>query len=384
MATRNRIQSGSIILRSGNWYTRYWSGPKADRKLVSHKLAVKSDVYYSEKSVALKKLNAAHMAIVNSSVPVDNATDQLPISTFYEQTYIKWVEAHKKPSTLHSYKQIWNQHLKKHFGKATLSEYQTSDAYKFLNQLADSGLGRNAISHVRSLMSGIFSKACNRGLIKFNPISEVEIDSKMKAPKTAEAYSLRQVEDFISALVERPDLQLLVALQAYLGLRPSECSGLAWDCVDFKAGEIHLRRGVVRNVIGDLKTKGSVATLPIIEPVGSLLQAVHKAGARTWVFENSAGRPADLKALVWRFIRPAIEKWNTEHGPENQIKWVGLYGLRRSAASFLWSLTAGTEASQLLLRHTTPATVNKHYLVADRSKLTAGLKMLEAKIGGKN
>jgi hypothetical protein len=34
------------------------------------------------------------------------------------------------------------------------------------------------------------------------------------------------------------------------------------------------------------------------------------------------------------------------------------------------------------LRNTTPQTVNRHYLVADRSKLAAGLKLLEAKIAG--
>jgi integrase len=57
-----------------------------------------------------------------------------------------------------------------------------------------------------------------------------------------------------------------------------------------------------------------------------------------------------------------------------------MYGLRRSAATELWRLTKSTEASQLLLRHTTPSTVNKHYLVADRSKLMSGLKLLEANI----
>ncbi|MFZ0798294.1 MAG: tyrosine-type recombinase/integrase [Terriglobales bacterium] len=173
----------------------------------------------------------------------------------------------------------------------------------------------------------------------------------------------------ISALKDRPDLQLLVALCGFLGLRPSEASGLAWDCVDLTTGQLHIRRGVVRNVVGDLKTEGSSASLPLIEPVGSLLELVRKAGARTWVFENSAGKPADLKAVVWRFIKPAIEKWNSEHEKENQIRWLGLYGLRRSAASLLWSLTGDTQASQLLLRHSSPQTTIKHYLTVDRSKL---------------
>jgi hypothetical protein len=61
-----------------------------------------------------------------------------------------------------------------------------------------------------------------------------------------------------------------------------------------------------------------------------------------------------------------------------------MYGLRRSAASFLWSLTSGPEAALLLLRHTTPQTVNRHYLVADRSKLMSGLKLLEAHVAKKS
>jgi integrase len=377
---RKRLQKGSLILRSGVWYTRYWRGIPPNKRLVSHKLAEKNDVYYSKSSVQLRKLNAEHMAKINAEVQT-SMDDQL-ISEFWEQTYLKWVEANKKPSTLHSYKQIWSQHLKKHFGKTTLAEYRTSDAYKFLNGLADSGLGRNAIQHVRSLMSGIFSAACNRGLIATNPLRETRIDTKMKPPKKAEAYSQRQVEDLISALSERPDMQLLISLQGYLGLRPGECEGLAWDCVDLHRKELHLRRAVVRGVIGDLKTSGSVATLPIIEPCLSLFHRV-SGSARVWVFENSEGKPASLKALVWRVILPAIAGWNDSHGPESQIKWIGMYGLRRTAANAMWDLTGRTEPSQLLLRHNTPATVNRHYLVADKTKLVVGLKLLEQKLTDK-
>jgi integrase len=377
---RKRLQKGSLILRSGVWYTRYWQGISPNKRLVSHKLAEKNDVYYSKSSVQLRKLNAEHMAKINAEV--QTSTDVQLISEFWEQTYLKWVEANKKPSTLHSYKQIWNQHLKKHFGKTTLAEYRTSDAYKFLNGLADSGLGRNAIQHIRSLMSGIFSAACNRGLIATNPLRETRIDTKMKPPKKAEAYSQRQVEDLISALSERPDMQLLISLQGYLGLRPGECEGLAWDCVDLHRRELHLRRAVVRGVLGDLKTSGSVATLPIIEPCLSLFHGM-SGSARVWVFENREGKPASLKALVWRVILPAIARWNDSHGPESQIKWIGMYGLRRTAANAMWDLTGRTEASQLLLRHNTPATVNRHYLVADKTKLVVGLKLLEQKLTDK-
>jgi hypothetical protein len=68
------------------------------------------------------------------------------------------------------------------------------------------------------------------------------------------------------------------------------------------------------------------------------------------------------------------EHFNFAHTKENQIRWLGLHGLRRSAASLLWSLTGDTQASQLLPRHSSPQTTTKHSLTFDRSKITSGLK----------
>ena len=380
MNTRSRIQKGSLTLRSGNWYVRYWTGPKTDRKMVSHKLGPKDDVLHGRSSGRLRQLVEEHMAKVNSE---SSQEEERTIVGFWEREYLPWCEAEKKPSTLHSYKQIFQQHLKSHFGESKLCSYTAADASKLLTKLAKSGLGRNAVQHVRSLMSGIFSHAVRLGELSANPIREAGWLTKPKAPAPAEAYSLREVEDLVSALKDRPDMQLLVLLQAYLGLRPSECQGLAWDCVDLEKGEIHLRRGVVRGVVQDLKTPGSVASLPMISPVRALFERL-PGERQTWVFENGRRNPACLKAFVWNVIRPAIARWNESHGPERRIKWRGMYGLRRTAASSMWSLTGGTEASQLLLRHTTPQTVNRHYLVADRSKMVAGLKMLEEKLRGRD
>lgn len=377
-ATRRRLQKGSLSLRAGGWFCRYYSGKHPNRRMVSHRLADKNDVYYSKSSVALRKLMIEHMASVNEKELGPDTGESSTIACFYEGTYLPWVAQNKKESTHHSYKTIWQKWLKKEFGSKTLDGYRTSDASKFLTRLADDKFGRNYIGHVRSLMSGIFSHAVNLGQLDRNPMREAKCLSKMKAPKPAESYSLREVEDMISCLAERPDAQLLVGLCAFLGLRPSECAGLQWNDVDLPGGFIYLRRGVVRGVVGDLKTVGSAASLPIIEPVRTMFEL--QKGRRTWVFENREGKPRDMKEFVWRTIKPAVEKWNAQHKKDGHIKWLGLYGLRRTAASLLWSLTGDTQASQLVLRHSSPNTTVKHYLVADRTKMFAGLKLLEAHV----
>ena len=346
---------------------------------MSHRLAEKDHVHYSKGCVSLRKLVAEHMTAINERELGEEKGDfrGQSVSAFFKETYYPWVKANKKHSTSLSYGQIWAQHLEKHFEGKTLSEYKTSDASRFLTGLADTGLGRNAISHVRSLMSGIFSLAVNLGTIDRNPLREAKVLSKMKPPAKTESYSLREVEDMISALVDRPDAQLLISLCGFLGLRPSEASGLKWDDVDLEQGVIHLRRGVVRGVVGDLKTVGSATSLPIIDPIRVLLTLLLPT-KRTWLLENNAGNPKDLKDATVKVIKPAIAKWNASH--EEKIVWKGLYAFRRTAASLLWSLTGSTQASQQVLRHASPATTVKHYLKADRTHMERGLKMLEAKL----
>jgi hypothetical protein len=39
---RRRLQKGSLTLRSGTWYARYYVNKNGSRKMVSHKLAVKT------------------------------------------------------------------------------------------------------------------------------------------------------------------------------------------------------------------------------------------------------------------------------------------------------------------------------------------------------
>jgi integrase len=215
--------------------------------MVSHRLAAKDDVHYAKNSRQLRQLLQEHMAKVNREVEEIEGPDIL-VSDFYGDTYLPWVEANKKPSTTSSYKQIWSQHLESHFEGAKLGEYRTSDASKFLTALAKRGYGRNTISHTRSSMSGLFSHAVNLGLIERNPLSEAKSLSTAKPPAETESYSLREVEDLISCLAERPDCQLVIALCGFLGLRPSECAAVQWGDVDLDQGLLHLRRGMVRGV----------------------------------------------------------------------------------------------------------------------------------------
>jgi integrase len=356
-------------LIAGVWYVRYYTGPKTSRRMVRHKLADKSDKFHSASCLPIRQLAQRHMAAVNESITPETLSPK--IKDFFEEQYMPWVQKAKKHSTQMSYRQIWDQFLEKHFQETRLDEYETLTATTFLTRLAEK-YNRNTIAHVRSSMSGIFTFAGRRGLIKVNPIhfAEPEVDPQ-DVPETS-SYSVREVEDMISALKDHPDAQLVIALCGFLGTRPSECAAIKWS--DIHSEFIHLRRGLVRGKVDDLKTKGSVRDLPIIEPIRILLE-LQPPSTNGWLFENQAGNPRDLKDMVRKVIRPAIDKWNAEHS--EKLEWRSLYAFRRTASSTLWSLTKSVEASQLLLGHETPNVTMTHYLKANKSALATGLKMLE-------
>ena len=62
------------------------------------------------------------------------------------------------------------------------------------------------------------------------------------------SYTLEDIENIISALVEYPECQLIMALCWFAGLRKGEIQGLQWGDID--ADCIHVRRNITKGVGG--------------------------------------------------------------------------------------------------------------------------------------
>jgi integrase len=227
---------------------------KPVRVLKSRKLVDKDDKYFSATCKAVDDKREEFMRSLN---PVSSG-EPIPVVNFWEQTYLPFIEENKKASTVAGYKQIWNQHLKAHFEGKTLQEYRTHVGSQFLLVLTKTQ-GQRTLNHIRSLASGIFSHAINLGLLDSNHWHDVKILGKVKTPKPTAHYTLEEAENIISALVDHVDCQLIMALSCFLGLRPGEIAGLRWE--DFDADFVHIRRAVVRGIVGTPKTPESVASL---------------------------------------------------------------------------------------------------------------------------
>ena len=226
-----RHQAGVVYETTNAFYIRYFETRDGERKKVSHRLCFKDKKHYSATCKSVKDLAAERMAKVNAGVEAQSNGADLLITDYWTTTYLPFVTAHLKPSTVDGYEQVWNQFLKEHFAERTLREYETHHGSQFLTGLAQK-YGRRTVAHIRSLASGIFTAAINDGLLKFNPWSEVKTKIKPKAPSETKAYTLPELMDIVNNKLTSNDARLVVCLAGMMGLRPSEIVALDWQDVN--------------------------------------------------------------------------------------------------------------------------------------------------------
>ena len=400
-----RVQQGYIFEAFGSYHVRYYVTELLDgkpvRKQKSERLCANDAAHKlecnkrgkckpnpaKEKKPAwcrpVQRLADAVMDRVNAQSGTLPDTDTL-ISDFWEQTYLPHLKSDVKASTLNGYQKIWEGHLSNEFAGKTLKQYRTEMGTRFLTALAQGTVtGRQCsprtVAHVKSLARAMFGHATSIGLIDSNPWHDAKSLSKAKPNGQTYAYTLEQAEAIVNALADHPPCQLVFALAAFLGLRPSEIEGLRFsDAVD---GWLHVRRSSWRGIVGTTKTEESVASVPLIEPVKSMLASWRTQSGNPvdgYMFpsnrrdENGERKPMILHGLVKRVIIPALEK--------KKITWRGLYSGRRACATLLTQLTGDAVAAQYVLRHKNLATTTAFYVKPTREAATEGMRLVEAKL----
>jgi integrase len=193
-----------------------------------------------------------------------------------------------------------------------------------------------------------------------NPVKLAEVPAF--APNSAETkpYSLEEIVAMLKVLSEPS--ATAVATAAFTGLRLGELRGLTWESYDparddESLGWLNVTRSVWRSTIGDPKTAKSKAPVPVIPQLAQRLDAHRKkcgnpvAGP---IFANSVGHPLDLNACYQREMKDILKRAG--------ICWHGWHGFRRGLASNLNRLGVDDSVIQRILRHSTVATTQNHYI----------------------
>jgi integrase len=298
---RYREQTGSVVKRSDGFYIRFYRDGGEGRTKVTERLCDLTVVDPKKRQL----LARSHMSAINnlhhSALRSEAPAPVLTVGAFWDSTYLPWVKKNKRFSTLRGYEGVWKLYVKAELATRPIDSYRTIDASEFLTGLT-TRLNGKSLSHVRSLMSGIFAHAANtkdsncNPYVDHNPIRDVKVLANADEAEERVAYTPEETVAIINA-VQRTEAKLFFALCGVLGMRPSEAAAVKWE--NISNGVLKVREAAPYGVLGALKTKKSKRDLNITEPVTSLLATYRESlnnPAHGLLFAHD-GHPVNHKAL---------------------------------------------------------------------------------------
>jgi integrase len=235
---------------------------------------------------------------------------------------------------------------------------------------------RSTLRHLRSLLSGVFRHAIQRGYLNGpNPMREVGTPGAPEDQETF-AYSLEEALAIRQNLTE--PARTIVTVAGFTGLRRAELRGLLWE--NYNGTEISVSRSIWEGYVNEPKTRKSKAPVPVIPALAAILDEYRVACGNPVagpMFANGKGRPANLNNTLNREILPALNRCvcgeiktvhlDSDLGHEFKRddklpKWHGWHAFRRGLATNLYRLGVSDKTIQAILRHANVSTTMNIYV----------------------
>jgi integrase len=143
-----------------------------------------------------------------------------------------------------------------------------------------------------------------------------------------------------------------------LGLRISECLALKWSDVDWLNSRLRIERGIVCQIVDDVKTPESQQSLvmdgELLTALKMWKQAAQFSTPEDWMFAS----PVRIGRLPWSYD----QVWRVYQKAANaaRIGGLGTHSLRHTYRSWLDSVGTPVGVQQKLMRHTDVRTTMRY------------------------
>ncbi|MCL2194928.1 MAG: site-specific integrase [Oscillospiraceae bacterium] len=232
---------GSIYQRKdGTWRVRVTTGRNAGTGKPIYR-----DSYHKTQKAAREHLRHITAAL-------DKGTYQEPSRMTVAQWLDVWQAEYLggvKPNTRHLYGQTIANYIAPALGAVRLQSLRPHDVQKFYNTLLrERALSPKTIKNVHGIFHNALKQAVLLGYLPQNPSDNITLP-RVERPDV-QPMPAHVLPAFLQA-IQGHEFEALYFVTVFTGLRQSEVLGLTWDCVDFTANTITLRRQLLRS-----KTKG--------------------------------------------------------------------------------------------------------------------------------
>lgn len=357
-----RHKTGSVVFdkRRKSWNFLTWEDGKRRSKVIGtvRQYPTKASAWSAAK--ALQDSLERPVQVVSKSPTVRTLVEQyraekMPRRVMTRQGYNTWLNGYIVPT----------------WGDRTIQELEARPVDLWLQSLP---LSPKSKVHIRGLVRVLWDFAMWRGdvAVQRNPMELVAVKGASKRTRQPRSLTVEQFQQLVSELEEPFRTMALVCV--CFGLRISECLALKWSDMDWLNGTLRVERGIVHQVVDDVKTPESQRSMHIETEMLDVLKAWKQAsqfsGLEDWMFASpqQIGRLPLSYAGVWRALRRAAVKARTGH--------ISSHTFRHTYRSWLDSVGTPVGVQQRMMRHADIRTTMNVYGTA----VTADMRQAQGKI----
>jgi len=275
----------------------------------------------------------------------------------------------KRHSTSQAYECWLRNHILPRWGRLQLTEAQPREVELWLGQLS---LAPKSRAHIRGLLRRLWDFAMWARLIPIerNPMELVTVQGASKRKRKPRSLTVEEFQKFAKELDE--PFRSLALVCVCFGLRISEALALRWSDVDWLNATLQIERGIVGQVVDEVKTESSRKALSVdsamLEVLQRWKQLTHFRSESDWIFASPAqrGRLPWSYPWVWRIFRDSAVAAG--------VGAIGTHTMRHTYRSWLDAEGASLAVQQKLMRHADIRTTMNVYgdIVTDEMTVASG------------
>ena len=381
--------TGSLQIKNNKYYlvlNTYENG-KRKPKWIATELAAKGNKTRAQKLLrdTLKEYEQAEEARAEQEANRSLMPFTEAIRLWYEDKLSDF-EHPIDEVTKQGYDTLMKNHVYPYFRKKgfRLCEITKDNLQEYISEKAKNGklngkggLAPRSLKLIKNIVNQTLQFCVAEGMIPSNPCQFVKLPACQRYE--AKFYTKSQIDELLEKIKSEP-LYPLIRLTALYGLRRSEALGLCWDCVNFEAETITIRRTVskVTTVVAKDKTKNNSSrrSFPMTPDIKQLLLELQTQQKKDKKFFGKEYHDCDY-VFRWPDGRPFSPDYVSDKFPRllkaNNMPKIRFHELRHSAASNLLSMGFSLKDVQEWLGHSdikTTANIYGH-LDAKRKKSMA-------------
>jgi integrase len=267
------------------------------------------------------------------------------------ETLVEQYRAEKMPqrnSTRRGYESWLKNHILPRWAELPLTEMQARPVELWLQTLP---VAPKSKLHIRGVLSILWDYAMWRGDVatQRNPMELVSVKGATKRVRKARSLTVEQFHVLVATLGDDICWRTILLVAVSFGLRISEVLGLKWKDVDWLGKTLRIERGVVKQIVDDVKSSHSASTMvmadDLLEVFKRWRQVTQFSGAEDWIFASPVklGRQPLSYTHVWETLTAAAAQAGIGH--------VSFHTFRHTHRTWLDSVGTPVGVQQKLMRH---------------------------------